>query len=80
MQQELYERNIGTGIHYVAVHLHPYYEQTWGYKRGDFPVAEYISNRTLSLPLGVKMSPADVEDVNQALREVLSPKGQPSGI
>ena len=80
LQQELYKRNIGTGIHYVAVHLHPYYEQTWGYKRGDFPVAEYISNRTLSLPLGVKMSPADVEDVNQALREVLSPKGQPSGI
>lgn len=71
LQQKLHQLNIGTGIHYVAVHLQPYYQQTWGYRRGDFPEAEYISDRTLSLPLGVNMSDGDGEDVVEALGQVL---------
>jgi len=74
-QQALHERNIGTGIHYVAVHLHPYYARTYGYRRGDFPQAEYISDRTLSLPLGVSMSDEDVEDVIEAVGQVLKASG-----
>ena len=69
-QKELHERKIGTGIHYVAAHLHPYYQTRWGYKRGDFPCAEYISDRTLSLPLGVNMNYEDVDDVFEAIRSV----------
>ena len=71
-QRRLYELNIGTVIHYVAVHLQPYYARTWGYKRGDFPEAEYVSNRTLSLPLGVNMNDGDVEDVIEAVGRSLS--------
>jgi dTDP-4-amino-4,6-dideoxygalactose transaminase len=71
LQQKLHQLNIGTGIHYVAVHLQPYYHQTWGYRRDDFPEAEYISDRTLSLPLGVNMSDGDGEDVVEALGQVL---------
>jgi dTDP-4-amino-4,6-dideoxygalactose transaminase len=37
--------NIGVGVHFRAVHLHPYYEQTFGFKRGAFPRAEYYSDR-----------------------------------
>ena len=70
LQRELYEHKIGTGIHYVAAHLHPYYQTRWGYKRGDFPCAEYISDRTLSLPLGVNMNYEDVDDVFEAIRSV----------
>ncbi|MCC7262528.1 MAG: DegT/DnrJ/EryC1/StrS family aminotransferase [Candidatus Latescibacteria bacterium] len=66
----LHRLKIGTGIHYVAVHLQPYYQQTWGYQRGDFPEAEFISDRTLSLPLGMKMTDQDLEDVIEAVRSL----------
>lgn len=71
VQFKLHEQNIGTGIHYIAVHLHPYYASRWGYRRGDFPEAEFISDRTLSLPLGGGMTDEDVEDVIAAISEVL---------
>ncbi len=67
----LISENIGTGIHYTALHLHPYYQNTYHYKPGDFPNAEYISERTISLPLSAKLSDKDVEDVIEALKKVL---------
>ncbi len=70
-QQRLHELNIGTGIHYVAVHLQPYYARTGELRRGDFPEAEYISDRTLSLPLGAGMSDRDVDDVIGTIEQVL---------
>lgn len=70
-QHELYKRNIGTGIHFVAVHLHPYYRKRFGFKKGDFPHAEYISDRTLSLPLSAKLTDQDVEDVIQSVKTVV---------
>ncbi len=70
-QQALHERNIGTGIHFIALHLHPYYADTYGYKRGDFPNAEFVSDRTISLPLSAKLTDEDVEDVVNAVVKVL---------
>jgi dTDP-4-amino-4,6-dideoxygalactose transaminase len=66
-QQALFYDNIGTGIHFVALHLHPFYRERYGYRRGDFPNAEWISDRTLSLPLSAKLSDADVDDVVAAV-------------
>jgi dTDP-4-amino-4,6-dideoxygalactose transaminase len=57
------KQNIGVGVHYIALHLHPYYQQTYGFKTGDFPNAEWISERTVSIPLSVKLRDQDVEDV-----------------
>lgn len=71
IQEALYRENIGTGIHFIALHLHPYYEKAFGYRRGDFPNAEYISNRTISLPLSAKLADQDIIDVVDALRKVL---------
>jgi dTDP-4-amino-4,6-dideoxygalactose transaminase len=71
IQQALHKENIGTGIHFIAVHLHPYYKNTYGYKRGDFPNAEFISDRTISLPLSAKLSDQDVKDVIRAVRKVI---------
>ncbi len=68
----LNERKIGTGVHYRGVHLHPYYRDRYGLAPGDFPVASAISERTLSLPLGPKVSAADQDDVVAALWELLS--------
>ena len=69
--EALRAENIGTGVHYTALHLHSYYRKTFGYVRGQFPNAEWISDRTLTLPLGPAMTEEDVEDVILAVRKVL---------
>lgn len=69
--QELNGRNIGTGVHYLALHLQPFYRKLLGHKPGDFPNAEFIGERTLSLPLSAKLTDEDVEDVINAVRAVL---------
>ena len=71
IQQALHHQNIGTGIHYRALHLHRYYQEAFGYARGDLPNAEWISDRTLSLPLSPKLTDADVDDVILAMRRTL---------
>jgi dTDP-4-amino-4,6-dideoxygalactose transaminase len=69
---KLHKMNIGTGVHYRAIHFHPYYKKTFGYKNGDFPNSEFISDRTLSLPFSAKLNDEDVGDVVGALKETLS--------
>jgi dTDP-4-amino-4,6-dideoxygalactose transaminase len=69
---ELHVRNIGTGVHYRGVHLHPYYRDRYRLVRGDFPVADEISDRTLSLPLSPMVTERDQDDVVAALREALA--------
>ncbi len=71
IQQKLYEENIGTGIHFVSLHLHEYYKKTFGFKPDDFPNAKYISERTISLPLSAKLGDGDVNDVIGAFTKVL---------
>lgn len=71
IQAALHKQNIGTGIHYRALHLHRYYKETFGYREGDLPNAEWISARTLSLPLSPKLTDEDVEDVVVAVRSTL---------
>jgi len=71
VQLALHRQHIGTGIHYLALHLHRYYREAFGYARGDLPGAEWISDRTLSLPLSPKLTDSDVEDVIFAVRRTL---------
>lgn len=71
IQNALHKENIGTGIHFTALHLYPYYRKKFGYRRGDFPNAEFISERTISLPLSAKLKDKDVVDVITAVRKVL---------
>lgn len=68
---EMTKRNIGVGVHYIALHLHSYYQQSYGYKSGDFPNAEWISKRTVSIPLSAELTNEDVEDVIESTREIL---------
>ncbi|HEV2873691.1 MAG TPA: DegT/DnrJ/EryC1/StrS aminotransferase family protein [Thermoleophilaceae bacterium] len=67
----LREQRIGTGVHYRAVHLHPYYRDRYGIHPGALPVATAMSARTLSLPLGPSLDESDQADVAGALREGL---------
>ena len=63
--------NIGTGIHFLVLHLHTFYRERYGYQRGAFPNAEYISDRTVSLPLSPAMSEEDINDVIGAVKKVI---------
>jgi dTDP-4-amino-4,6-dideoxygalactose transaminase len=72
LQRRLLERRVGTSIHFRALHLHSFYSHRYGLGRGMFPHAEYISDRTLSLPLSAAMTDEDVERVVGALHEVLA--------
>ena len=69
-QNALHRENIGSGIHYVSVHLHEYYRRTFGFRPEDFPNATRLSDETLSLPLSSKVTDADVDDVIGALRKL----------
>ena len=62
---------IGVNVHYMPVHLHPYYQQRFGYRRGEYPVAEEAYTRLLSLPISHGMRPQDVEDVVRAVHKVV---------
>jgi perosamine synthetase len=64
--------NIGVNVHYIPVHLHPYYRERFGYKGGEFPVAEDAYARLISLPMFHSMSDQDVDDVLRAMTKVLS--------
>jgi dTDP-4-amino-4,6-dideoxygalactose transaminase len=69
--QALHKEKIGAGIHYISLHLHPFYQETYGYRRGEFPNAEFISDRTFSLPFSANLTDQDVEDVIKAVKKIL---------
>jgi dTDP-4-amino-4,6-dideoxygalactose transaminase len=64
--------NIGVGVHYLPVHLHPFYKKTFGWTTEDFPNATWIGDRTISLPLSAALTDRDVDDVIAAFRKVLN--------
>lgn len=64
--------NIGVNVHYIPVHTHPYYRDRFGYKGGEFPVAEDAYARLISLPMFHAMSQQDVADVILAVKKVLA--------
>lgn len=69
--EELKLRNIGTSVHFIPVHLHPYYRNKYGFKPEDFPVAFSNYQRMLSLPLNPRLTDADVMDVIEAVLDVV---------
>jgi dTDP-4-amino-4,6-dideoxygalactose transaminase len=68
--------NIGCSVHFVPVHLHPFYRDTFGYRRGDLPVAEGIYDRLVSLPLFPRMTEQDVQHVADAVSAVVHSFGK----
>ncbi|HXF51739.1 MAG TPA: DegT/DnrJ/EryC1/StrS aminotransferase family protein [Dehalococcoidia bacterium] len=65
------EEGIGTSVHFIPLHYHPYYRETFGWKRGDYPQAEAAFDEIVSLPLYTRMSDTDVERVAKAVRRIV---------
>ena len=68
---EMHQRRIGTGVHYRALHTHPYYRDRWRFRPEDFPNAWHIGEHTVSLPLTPKLADGDVDRVIRAVHEIL---------
>lgn len=65
------EHKIGCSVHFIPLHLQPYYKETFGYKKGDFPVAEKAFENAVSLPIYTKMTDDEVERVINSVRAIL---------
>lgn len=74
--EELRRRGIGTGVHFIPLHLQPYYQRTWGYRLGDFPMAEEYFERCISLPIYPGMTDDDVERVITELQDIAAEFGK----
>jgi dTDP-4-amino-4,6-dideoxygalactose transaminase len=69
---EMHRRQIGTGVHYRALHVHPYYRDRWNFRPEQFPNALSIGQSTVSLPLMPTLTDEDVGRVIEAVRALLS--------
>jgi dTDP-4-amino-4,6-dideoxygalactose transaminase len=79
VMERLKRENIGTGLHFLPVHLTRYYRKVLGARRGDLPVTERAGARILSLPLFPRMTGQDVEDAVAALEKVLGSAARRGG-
>lgn len=70
--EELTKRNIGTSVHFIPIHIHPYYRNKYRFKPEDFPVAYSNYLRIISLPLYPRMDDKDVNDVIEAVLDIVS--------
>ena len=66
------EENVECGVHYIPLHFHTFYQQKYGYKRGDFPNAEKAYERVVTLPLHPNLTEDDADDVIEAVKKVIS--------
>jgi dTDP-4-amino-4,6-dideoxygalactose transaminase len=69
--EALRQKNIGTSVHFIPLHLHPYYRNTFGYKPEDFVNASAVFERIISLPIYPKMTDEDINDVVEAVRSIV---------
>ena len=74
-RKEIFEalraENIGVNVHYIPLHLQPFYQKEFGYRKGDYPIAEKYYNRAITLPIFPQMSDHDVNDVIIAIKKVI---------
>jgi dTDP-4-amino-4,6-dideoxygalactose transaminase len=70
--EELAAMNIGASVHFIPVHVHPYYRDKYSYRPDDFPVAWNEYQRVVSLPLSLRLSDTDVRDVVGAVRTIVA--------
>lgn len=67
----LKKANIGASVHFIPLHLHPYYRNTFGYSPADCPTATAVFDRIVSLPIYPKMTHADIQDVVDVVQTLI---------
>lgn len=69
--KEMHGLGIGTSVHFIPLHLHSYYKKRFGYKKGDFPNAEFIGERTVSIPLSPALTESEVERIIKTIKKII---------
>jgi dTDP-4-amino-4,6-dideoxygalactose transaminase len=69
--ERLRQENIGTSVHFIPLHLHPYYRDTFGYRREDFPHASAVFERIISLPIYPKLTATEAQRVIDTVRRLV---------
>jgi dTDP-4-amino-4,6-dideoxygalactose transaminase len=69
--EALKAENIGTSVHFIPLHLHPFYQRTFGYKADDFPVAQKVYQGMISIPMFPAMTDRDTGDVVSAIERLV---------
>jgi perosamine synthetase len=78
--ERLAEAGVGTSVHFIPLHLHPYYQREFGYRPGDFPNAERLYERSISLPIWPGMTESQVDRVAATLLEILDAARRPVSV
>ena len=68
---KMHKRNIGTGVHYLSIPEHPFYQKKYDWKAKDYPIAMKIGEETVSLPLTPKLTDFDIESVVNTVKEII---------
>jgi dTDP-4-amino-4,6-dideoxygalactose transaminase len=71
MIEKLRERGIGASVHFIPLHMHPYYQKAYGYRADEFPVASTQYERYLSLPIFPGMTSMQIDCVIDNVREII---------
>jgi dTDP-4-amino-4,6-dideoxygalactose transaminase len=70
--EALKAEKIGSSVHFIPIHVHPYYREKYGYKKEDFPNAQFAFEHEISLPIYPKMTQDDVMDVASAVKKLIT--------
>ena len=69
--EQLKENGVGCSVHFIPIHKHPYYKDKYGYKSEDYPIANRVFERSLSLPIYPDMNDEEVDYVIQKVKEIV---------
>ena len=72
MIEELRARGVSTSVHFIPLHMHPYYQRAYGYQEGEFPVATEQYHRYLSLPIFPQMTSMQVDYVIDSVLDIVA--------
>jgi len=69
--KKMTQKGIGTSVHFIPLHLMPFYRKRYGYKRGDFPVAEKVFENIVSLPIYPQLTEKQLEFIVKSIKEII---------
>ena len=69
--EKLKEKGVGCSVHFIPIHKHPYYKNKYGYKNEDYPIANEVFDKSLSLPIYPDMSEEEVTYIINTVKEIV---------
>jgi perosamine synthetase len=71
VMKKLQQKGVSCSTYFIPIHLQPFYQKKFGYKRGDFPVSESVSDRSIALPFYSNLKRVDIDYITDSLKSLL---------